>query len=101
MRSVMQQSHCLVVSSQQETFGVVAIEAMSCGIPVVSTKCGGPEEIINSQTGILCEVNNEQSLFESMKEMSQRSWNSETIRRYVESNYSSASYANKMLNLMR
>ena len=61
VRSVMQQSHCLVVSSQLETFGVVAIEAMSCGIPVVSTRCGGPEGIINAETGVLCEENNEQS----------------------------------------
>tara|TARA_B100000683_G_scaffold45213_1_gene41532 strand:+ start:7790 stop:8914 length:1125 start_codon:yes stop_codon:yes gene_type:complete len=101
VRGVMQKSHCLVVSSQVETFCIVAIEAMSCGIPVVSTKCGGPEGIISSQTGILCKVNNEQSLFESMKEMSQKTWSPETIRSYVESNYSSASYANKMLNLMR
>ena len=100
VRRVMQQSHCLVVSGQVETFCIVAIEAMSCGIPVVSTKCGGPEGIINTQTGILCEVNNEQCLFESMKKMSQKTWNSDTIRRYVESNYSSKSYANKMLILM-
>ena len=100
VRRVMQQSHCLVVSSQVETFCIVAIEAMSCGIPVVSTKCGGPEGIINTQTGILCEVNNEQCLFESMKKMSQKTWSSDTIRRYVESNYSSKSYANKMLILM-
>ena len=100
VRKVMQQSHCLVVSSQVETFCIVAIEAMSCGIPVVSTKCGGPEGIINTQTGILCEVNNEQCLFESMKKMSQKTWSSDTIRSYVESNYSSKSYANKMLILM-
>ena len=101
VKRVIQQSHCLVVSSQVETFGVVAIEAMSCGIPVVSTRCGGPEGIINAETGVLCDVNNEHSLFESMKEMSEKSWNAETIRRHVESNYSSASYANKMINLMR
>ena len=88
------------MSSQVETFGVVAIEAMSCGIPVVSTKCGGPEGILILKQGF-CEVNNEYSLFESMKEISEKSWNAETIRRHVESNYSSASYANKMINLMR
>ncbi|KQQ56876.1 hypothetical protein ASF84_06805 [Pseudomonas sp. Leaf127] len=40
--------HCdfLVISSESETFGVVAIEAMSCGRPVLTTCCGGPEDIV-------------------------------------------------------
>ena len=44
----------LIISSESETFGVVAIEAMSCGRPVLSTNCGGPEEIIiNEQLGMV------------------------------------------------
>ena len=36
----------LVISSESETFGVVAIEAMSCGRPVLTTDCGGPTEVV-------------------------------------------------------
>lgn len=36
----------LVVSSLVETFSLVAAEALACGVPVVSTRCGGPEEVI-------------------------------------------------------
>lgn len=36
----------LVISSESETFGVVAIEAMSCGRPVLTTDCGGPEDVV-------------------------------------------------------
>jgi glycosyltransferase involved in cell wall biosynthesis len=36
----------LVISSDTETFGVVAIEAMSCGKPVLTTNCGGPQAIV-------------------------------------------------------
>lgn len=36
----------LVVSSSNETFGVVVVEALLSGCPVLSTRCGGPEDII-------------------------------------------------------
>jgi glycosyltransferase involved in cell wall biosynthesis len=36
----------LVVSSAKETFSLVALEALACGIPVLSTACGGPEGLI-------------------------------------------------------
>jgi L-malate glycosyltransferase len=43
-----------VVSSRKETFGIVCIEALYHGLPVVSTRCGGPEEIITTiECGIL------------------------------------------------
>jgi glycosyltransferase involved in cell wall biosynthesis len=40
------QAHVYVLSSDIETFNVSIVEAMACGLPVVSTKCGGPESII-------------------------------------------------------
>jgi glycosyltransferase involved in cell wall biosynthesis len=48
-------SDYLVIASSYETFGMTCIEAMAYGIPVISTKCGGPETIINESVGILCE----------------------------------------------
>lgn len=46
-----------VSSSQFETFGVTVIEAFSMGLPVVATKCGGPEELIKDFNGLLVENN--------------------------------------------
>lgn len=42
-----------VISSRYETFGVVVIEALAMGKPVVATRCGGPESIIRPQDGML------------------------------------------------
>lgn len=43
-----------VVASHQEGLCIAALEAMACGCPVVSTRCGGPEEfVINDKTGFV------------------------------------------------
>lgn len=45
-----------VLSNMVEAFGVTIIEAMSYGVPVITGRCGGPEEIITDQyDGILVE----------------------------------------------
>lgn len=45
-----------VSSSKIETFGVAIVEAMSCGLPIVSTKSGGPENFISKEVGLLSEL---------------------------------------------
>ena len=43
-----------VIPSHQEGLCIAALEAMACGVPVVSTRCGGPEDfVIPGQTGEL------------------------------------------------
>ncbi len=53
----------LAITSEQESFGLTAIEAMAVETPVVATRCGGPEEIIdNGKNGILVDVNDGESM---------------------------------------
>jgi len=41
-----------ILTSNFETFNIAAAEAMLSGLPVVSTRCGGPTEFVNEKTGI-------------------------------------------------
>ena len=44
---IINQHHVLLLPSFNESFGVVVIEALACGIPVIVTACGGPEYIVD------------------------------------------------------
>jgi glycosyltransferase involved in cell wall biosynthesis len=56
----------LIIASRVETFGVVAVEAMGSGRPVLATRCGGPEEIIAATGGGLVVDNTAQALAKGM-----------------------------------
>ncbi len=50
-------SHLVLLPSQQESFGLAALEAMYCGVPVVASRVGGlPEVIEDGRSGILFTV---------------------------------------------
>lgn len=58
-----------VSSSLHESFGITLIEALACNKPIIATKCGGPEDIVNQSNGILIEKNNPQELAKAIIEM--------------------------------
>ena len=60
---------CFVLPSAFETFGVAYIEAMAAGLPVIATRCGGPEDFVTEENGILVDVDDEDGLMEAMLAM--------------------------------
>lgn len=56
-----------VLSSIRESFGIVLIEALACELPVISTSCVGPKEILkNGKFGLMVKINNIDDLAEKM-----------------------------------
>ncbi len=62
----------LVTPHWAEAFGLVAIEALACGVPVIAYRCGGLAEIVRSgETGWLVEPNNIAGLVEAIAQIHQ------------------------------
>lgn len=70
-----------VCSSLTETFSVVTAEALCSGIPVIATRCGGPEDMIDESNGILIDANDEYQLCFALDDMynKKRMFNREII----------------------
>lgn len=67
--SILQESNAFILSSHSETFSVVCIEAMAQGVPVIATACGGPEEFVTKEVGILVKPSDVDALANAMIEM--------------------------------
>lgn len=79
-----------VLPSHHESFGLVYVEALACGKPVIATRCGGPEDFVTPENGFLVEKRDAQSLATSMLNMMHQyaDFQSEVIRQQCLQSYS-------------
>ncbi len=61
------QYDCLIVNSRFETFSMITAEALLSGVPVIATKCGGPEQFIeHGKNGYLINKDDNQELLKHL-----------------------------------
>lgn len=92
---------CFALVSATETFGVVYVEAMAAGLPVIATKCGGPEDFVNEFNGVLIDVDNHKQLCENLLYFYNNisSFSPSDIQSYAKHGYSPELLAKKLIDL--
>lgn len=90
-----------VLASRAETFGVVYIEAMSLGLPVIATRCGGPEDFVKDNNGYLVEVDNIDQLADAIIQMKEnwRYFDRDEIAHYAHAHFSSEMIAGQITDV--
>lgn len=87
-----------VLASRNETFGVVYIEAMASGLPVIATRCGGPEDFVTSENGVLIPTEDIDELYVAMRHMVEYRdlYNCRGISEYARENFSQKSIVKRV-----
>lgn len=91
-------SDAFILASRVETFGVVFIEAMAQGKPVIGTKTGGPDTFINDNIGLKVDINDVYGLAKAINYMykNYNKYDKNYIEKYCRDNFSEKIIVDKL-----
>jgi glycosyltransferase involved in cell wall biosynthesis len=100
---LLQEANLFAHPSNSESFGVVLIEAMAVGIPIVATASSGPQDIVNADHGLLTPVGDVRAFADGLSEMYRRrsEFNPEKIRETCRERFGPEAFASRMLEIYR
>lgn len=90
-----------ILASRLESFGIVYVEALASGIPVIATDCGGPSDFVNKDTGLLIEKENQEKIAEAIVYMTKNifTYDKKRIRNFFLLNFSDMVISEKIISI--
>lgn len=103
LRKVYNISDVCAVPSRQEAFGLVALEAIACGTPVVATRQGGIPDFVNDKVGILIKGENISELEKAISKIlkGESKFASNFLSKYAKDNYVQDLLIDKLINIYK
>lgn len=87
LKAPLSAADCFVLSSRNEGWANVILEAMACGLPVVATDVGGNREVVaDERLGRIVPFGDSNALYDALAEALERPWEREAIIAYAAAN---------------
>lgn len=103
LRKIYNIANVSIVPSRREPFGLVALEALACGTPVIGTNQGGIPDFLNEKVGTLVEVENVEELAEAVDNIlnGKKEFNRTYIANYVKEKHSQDALIEQLIEVYK